>query len=120
MKRLLIAAMAVCILNVGSAQAQSKPAQSKQDPAAIAARIKAYLAPFAATGNLSGNILIARNGQILFEQSYGMANYEWQIPNSAKTRFHIASVSKPFTAAAILQLQEQGKLQVSDPLSRYL
>src|SRR5215471_3370554 len=114
MQRFLIGIMAACILITGSPHQKSKPDD------AIAARIRAYLAPFAATGNLSGTILVARGGQVLFEQSYGMANYEWQIPNSAKTRFHIASVSKPFTAAAILQLQEQGRLQVSDPISRYL
>lgn len=114
MKRFLIGAIAVCTLITGSAHPQSKP------DVGIANRIRAYLATFAATGNLTGTVLVARNGQILFEQSYGMANYDWQIPNSAKTRFHIASVSKPFTAAAILQLQEQGRLQVSDPISRYL
>jgi CubicO group peptidase (beta-lactamase class C family) len=112
--RFLIAVIAGCALLTGSPHPQSK-----QD-AAVATRIRAYLAPFAATGNLAGTVLVARNGQVLFEQSYGMANYEWQIPNSAKTRFHIASVSKLFTAAAILQLQEQGRLQVSDPISQYL
>ncbi|HLX85822.1 MAG TPA: serine hydrolase domain-containing protein [Terriglobales bacterium] len=114
MKRSLIAVIIFCILNTGSLQPQPKR------DAAVATRIRAYLAPFAATGNLTGTVLVARNGQTIFEQSYGMANYEWQIPNSAKTRFHLASVSKPFTAAAILQLQEQGRLHVSDPISRYL
>jgi len=114
MQRFLIGVTTAFILLTIPAHPQSKPDST------IAARIRGYLAPFAATGNLSGTVLVARNGQILFEQSYGMANYEWQIPNSAKTRFHIASVSKPFTAAAILQLQEQGRLQVSDPISRYL
>lgn len=121
MKRVLIAAITVGIvggiLSTGSAQAQSKP---QRPDAAIAARIRAYLVPFAATGNLSGTVLVVRKAETLFEHSYGMANYEWQIANSAKTRFHIASVSKPFTAAAILQLQEQGRLQVSDRISRYL
>src|SRR5215471_18685283 len=114
MQRFLIGVTTAFILLTIPADPQSKPDST------IAARIRGYLAPFAATGNLSGTVLVARNGQILFEQSYGMANYEWQIPNSAKTRFHIASVSKLFTAAAILQLQEQGRLQVSDPISRFL
>jgi len=42
------------------------------------------------------------------------------VPNSPETRFHIASISKPFTAAAILQLQEQGKIRLSDPVSRFI
>ena len=114
MKRILVTLLAAGVVFCGSAHAQSKP------DAGVAARIRAYLAPFAATGNLTGTVLVARKGQILFEQSYGMANYGWQIPNSSTTRFRIASVSKIFTAAAILQLQEQGRLQVSDSIARYL
>ena len=114
MRCLLISVITLSILITGSVYPQSQP------NADVGARIRAYLAPFAATGNLSGTVLVARNGQILFEESYGMANYDWQIPNSATTRFHIASVSKPFTAAAILQLQEQGRLQVSDHISRFV
>src|SRR5215471_3381098 len=114
MQRFLIGVTTAFILLTIPADPQSKPDST------IAARIRGYLAPFAASGNLTGTVLVARNGQILFEQSYGMATYEWQTPNSAKTRFHLASVSKPFTAAAILQLQEQGRLSVSDPVSKYV
>ena len=86
----------------------------------IASRLHAYLKPFGQTGNLIGTVLVARGGRILFRQSYGMANYELRVSNSNGTRYHIASVSKPFTAAAILQLQEQGRLRVSDHVSRYV
>src|SRR5262249_5401568 len=65
-------------------------------------------------------VLVARKERVLFKRAYGMANYELQVPNSTATRFHLASVSKPFTAMAILQLQEQGKLSVSDPVSRFV
>jgi len=70
--------------------------------------------------DFSGSVLIAREGHVLFQKSYGMANYEWGIPNSESTKFHIASVSKTFTAAAILRLEQQGKLKLTDPLSRYV
>ncbi len=86
----------------------------------VASRLKAYLQPFSQSGNFIGTVLVARGSQILFRQSYGMANYELRVPNSNQTRYHIASVSKPFTAAAILQLQEQGRLSLSDPISRYI
>jgi CubicO group peptidase (beta-lactamase class C family) len=86
----------------------------------IANRLEAYLKPFVETGNLTGTVLVARKGRVLFRHSYGMANYELHVPNSPETRFHIASLSKAFTAAAILQLQEQGRLSVADPLSRYV
>jgi CubicO group peptidase (beta-lactamase class C family) len=95
------------------------PAQTVNDRD-IASRVSAYLRPFAESGNLSGTVLIARSGRVLFRQSYGMANYELRVPNSNETRYHIASVAKPFTAAAILQLQEQGRLSVSDHVSKYV
>lgn len=86
----------------------------------LASRIHAYLEPFSETGNFIGTVLVARGGRILLRQSYGMANYELRVSNSNETRYHIASVSKPFTATAILQLQEQGRLSVSDHVSRYV
>ena len=86
----------------------------------IANRLDAYLKPFVETGNFTGTVLVVREGRVLFRHSYGMANYELQVANSPETRFHIASLSKAFTAAAILQLQEQGRLSVADPLSRYV
>jgi CubicO group peptidase (beta-lactamase class C family) len=86
----------------------------------VASRIHAYLERFSETGNFIGTVLVARGGRILFRQSYGMANYELRVSNSNETRYHIASVSKPFRAAAILQLQEQGRLSVSDQVSRYV
>ena len=114
MKRFLIVLTAVCTVFAGLGHCQTK----RDD--ATAARIRAYLAPFVSTGNLTGAVLVARKDEILFEQAFGMADYEWQIPNSPKTRFQIASISKVFTAAAILQLQEQGRLQVSDSIERYV
>jgi len=69
-------------------------------------------------GDFSGSVLVARDGHILFQKSYGMANHEWSIPNSEKTKFHVASVTKTFTAAAILQLERAGKLKLDDPLSK--
>lgn len=78
------------------------------------------MAPFAESGNLSGVVLVARHGRVLLREPYGMANYELNVPNSPLTRFHVASVSKAFTAAAILQLQEEGRLNVSDSVSRFV
>jgi CubicO group peptidase (beta-lactamase class C family) len=75
---------------------------------------------YARNRDFSGSVLVAKDGHILFLKSYGMANYEWNIPNSEKTKFHIASVTKTFTAAAILKLEQEGKLKLSDPLSKYV
>jgi CubicO group peptidase (beta-lactamase class C family) len=66
-----------------------------------------------------GTVTVARGDQMVFDKSYGYANLEWQVPFAHDTRFRIASLSKQFTAAAILLLQEDGKLKTSDPLSKY-
>jgi CubicO group peptidase (beta-lactamase class C family) len=78
--------------------------------------IQAYLR----NGDFSGSVLVAESGRVVFQKSYGMANYEWGIPNSDRTKFHIASVTKTFTAAAIVLLERQGKLKLSDSLSKYV
>jgi CubicO group peptidase (beta-lactamase class C family) len=86
----------------------------------IANQIEAYLQPFVQSGNFTGAVFVSRHREIILRKAYGMANYELLVPNSPETRFHIASVSKPFTAAAILQLQEQGRLSITDHVSRFL
>jgi len=68
----------------------------------------------------SGTVLVARDRKVLFEKGYGLANREWNIPNSPQTKFRIASLTKQFTAAAILLLQEQRKLKVTDTVSTYI
>jgi CubicO group peptidase (beta-lactamase class C family) len=83
-------------------------------------RFDEYIRAYVRNGDFSGSVLVAHDGQIVFRNSYGMANYELSVPNTEKTRFHIASVSKTFTAAAIVLLAQQGKLNLSDPLSKWL
>jgi CubicO group peptidase (beta-lactamase class C family) len=79
-----------------------------------------YIRAYVRNGDFSGSVLVARDGRVLFRKSYGMASYELLVPNAEKTRFHIGSVSKTFTAAAIVLLEKQGKLKLSDPLSKWL
>ncbi|MCB1180523.1 MAG: beta-lactamase family protein [Chlamydiia bacterium] len=67
-----------------------------------------------------GSVLIAKRGNILFHRGYGFANLEHNIPNTPETIFRIGSLTKQFTAVAILQLQEQGLLNVKDPIEQYL
>jgi len=112
--------LSLCVIGPHAAGSSRQQAQRNPSDLELVARIKAYLAPFAETGNLSGVVFIARHGRVLMRESYGMANYELSVANSPLTRFHIASVSKAFTAAAILQLQEQGRLNVSDRVSRFV
>ncbi len=75
---------------------------------------------FLKKSNFQGSILIAKDGNILFEKGYGLSNHEHSTPNTTDTIFRIGSITKLFTAIAIMQLQEDGKLNVNHPISKYL
>ena len=70
--------------------------------------------------NFRGSVLIGVNGKIVFERGYGPADEEWNVANTPKTKFRIASMTKQFTGASILLLQEDGKLNVGDRVAKYL
>ena len=82
------------------------------------AEIDGYFQPFASTNNLSGSVLIVRDGSTIFSKSYGFADQEKQVLNGPKTRFHIASMSIPFTSTAVLRLIDQGKLSLDTQVSK--
>jgi D-alanyl-D-alanine carboxypeptidase len=84
------------------------------------AGVKSALRRMATTGQFSGAVLIAKNGKVLFSRAYGLADRERRIPNRLDTRFRIGSMNKMFTAVAILQLVEAGKIELSAPLGTYL
>ena len=67
-----------------------------------------------------GSALVARGGTVLLSNGYGFANLEWEVPNSPTTKFRLGSVTKQFTAACILQLEERGKLKLDDPVKKYM
>jgi CubicO group peptidase (beta-lactamase class C family) len=63
-----------------------------------------------------GSVLVARGNEVLLDKGYGSANLEWNIPNSSTAKFRLGSLTKQFTAASILLLEERGKLKTSDPV----
>jgi CubicO group peptidase (beta-lactamase class C family) len=113
--RFLIYLIVLALLAAPASQAQRVSANRR-----FASEVDAYLRPYLTFRGFSGSVLIARHGHILLSKGYGMANYELSVPNSPKTRFHLGSVSKTFTAAAIMMLQEQGKLDVHDHLNKFI
>jgi CubicO group peptidase (beta-lactamase class C family) len=82
--------------------------------------IDTFLGKLTREQGFSGSVLVARNGRILLEKGYGSADLKKSVPAGAKTKYYIASISKQLTAAAILKLEEQGKLSVNDPVGKYL
>jgi CubicO group peptidase (beta-lactamase class C family) len=89
-------------------------------PADFAARAGAYMDAQVAVNDFTGVVLVAVDGRPLFRQAYGYANRDWDIPNTPDTKFRIASVTKQFTSAAILLLEQQGKLKATDPVGKHL
>ncbi len=84
----------------------------------FADRIDKYVQAKTAYFNFSGAVLVSKNDSIILQKGYGLADREWNIANTADTKFRIASNTKQFTAAAILQLEEQGILSLDDKLSK--
>jgi len=81
--------------------------------------LESYMDAQASINNFSGTVLITKKDSILLKKSYGLADYEWNISNTIDTKFSLASVSKQFTAIAIMQLVEKGKISLNDKLSKY-
>jgi CubicO group peptidase (beta-lactamase class C family) len=73
-----------------------------------------------ARGNFSGSVLMSRNGRVIFEKAYGAADAERNVANTNTTRFCVGSITKPFTAVLIMQLEQQRKLQVTNGVCHYL
>jgi len=71
-------------------------------------------------GEFNGNVLVARKGKIIFQKSYGVADSLLARPLDATSVFYLASVSKQFTATAILLLAKEGKLSTQDKLATYI
>jgi CubicO group peptidase (beta-lactamase class C family) len=78
-----------------------------------------YLNALVKQGRFTGSALVARDGKVIFAKGYGLANAELDVPNTPQTKFRLGSITKQFTAAAILLLQERGKLSVQDPICKY-
>jgi len=63
---------------------------------------------------------VMKDGRIIYERGYGMADLEHNVPITPTTIFHVASMSKQFTAASILLLAQAGKLSLDDPVRKYI
>jgi D-alanyl-D-alanine carboxypeptidase len=81
---------------------------------------KAILEETYAADEPGAAIIVMEKGEIILQQGYGSANLEWQLPISSDTVFRIGSITKQFTAAGIILLNERGELSISDSISEYL
>ncbi len=83
-------------------------------------KVDALFADVVQSNRPGAAVLVARNGGIVLAKGYGLAQVETQIPITCDTRFRIGSITKQFTAAAILKLAEDGKLSIDDPLIKFV
>ena len=88
--------------------------------AVVSQKLDNYLNALTDAGRFSGAVFVARGNTVLLSKGYGMANYEFSVPNTPGTVLPVGSNTKQFTAAAIMKLQEQGKLNVTDPVTLYI
>jgi CubicO group peptidase (beta-lactamase class C family) len=79
-----------------------------------------YVADLAAKGKFSGVVMLSHRGRTVLSRSYGLADRERGIPNREGTAFNLSSAGKPFGAVAILQLVQQGKINLWDTVGTYL
>ncbi|HJY64344.1 MAG TPA: serine hydrolase domain-containing protein, partial [Ignavibacteria bacterium] len=85
-----------------------------------AGKLDKLMSEFDKTEMFSGNVILSKDGNKVFEKSYGYADWESKTPVTPATLFNIGSLNKMFTHSMILQLQKEGKLSVNDPLNKYL
>jgi CubicO group peptidase (beta-lactamase class C family) len=105
--------MILAVLLTASCFAQDK--KPSADVTRMEQIIQAYV-----PSKFMGTVLVAQDGKVLLDKAYGFANLEWDVPNTPTTKFRLGSITKQFTAASILLLEERGKLKIDDPVKKYM
>ena len=114
---------------IGASVFQALPAANAQAPAATVAKpandaafvkdARAAVQKYVTDNRFTGTVLVARNGKPILREGFGPANRELNVAAKPETIFRLGSITKQFTSASIMQLVEQGKISVDDPVSKY-
>jgi CubicO group peptidase (beta-lactamase class C family) len=96
------------------------PSTKKLSDREIAAELDDFMKKVSAADVFSGTVLVAKGDNVLYEKAFGEANKDFKVPNNVNTKFNLGSMNKMFTAVAIAQLVEAGKLSFDDPLSKFM
>ena len=117
--RLCVVVICLTLTSCGNLSASATQSLTKT-PEDLSSKIDQMMGILAEEESFTGAVLVARNDEILLSQGYGWANWEKQIPNAPQTKFRIGSVTKQFTAMAILILQAEGRINVQEQICRYI
>jgi CubicO group peptidase (beta-lactamase class C family) len=82
--------------------------------------LDALLTSYHSAGVFNGAALVSENGKVVFKKGFGLADFEWNVPNTSDTKFRIGSITKQFTATLVMQLVEEGKLSLDATLTSVL
>lgn len=120
MKRKLILTFTLIVMvTLLSAMRSALPAYATDDND-VKQKLQTYMDALNKNKNFHGSVLVAKDGNILLQKGYGMADIKNNIQIDENTRFAIGSITKQFTAMAIMQLYEKGKLSLDDNISKYI
>jgi CubicO group peptidase (beta-lactamase class C family) len=98
----------------------AEPQPTDTPVVSLTEQMDAFVQAEADAGRFSGAVLVLHNGELLLSNAYGLADRAAGTPNTTATRFAIGTLTMPFTAVAVLQLMEQGKLALEDPICNFL
>lgn len=104
----------------GARLPSGQPAPAPLDPAEVTKQLGAFIDRIAKEGRFSGTALLEKDGKVLLTRAVGVANRDFDAPVRLDTRFNLGSMNKMFTGVACMQLVQQGKLSLEDPISKYL
>ena len=116
MRSMSLIPVAASVLLSFSLLAQTPPPAAENLPA----RVDSLFQKMDSTVSPGCALSVMKEGKIIYERGYGMADLDHNVPNTPTTVFHVASMSKQFTAASILLLAQQGKLSLDDPVRKYI
>jgi CubicO group peptidase (beta-lactamase class C family) len=103
------------ILGQQNVTAKTEPSDDES-----AKKVDAFLSQWDKNDMPGGAVGVIKDGRLIYKRGFGMANLDYDVPNTPSTRFNLASVSKPFTAFSIALLAQQGKLSLDDDIRKYL
>ncbi|HEX9173385.1 MAG TPA: serine hydrolase [Telluria sp.] len=119
LKRSSICIAVLFALHVPHAAAMDKPSTALTQ-AAYAARIDAAIAPYFKAGDPGATVIVVKDGKTVYRKAYGMADVAKRQPLTPDTALRLGSITKQFTAVAILMLAEEGKIALGDPITKFL